>query len=233
MHPHVADIEGQIVTGGARADDHHAAFFAYEGRDRKGALWPGCSNTRSGLLPLPVISQIAAPNLRASLNQAAYSGVLTVGICSPAVEFTAVDHAFSAQPHDKIALAFVTDDTNGIGTDHIGQLHGVRAEPARCPPNQYVLPRFQLMGRVSKEHSIGRGQGQRVTGALFPGLMLRTRHELLALHPGKLAERAIRGFIAPDALGRRVHRITAVAVLVIPIVLVAMDDNLVAQLSSG
>src|SRR5436190_21605778 len=41
--------------------------------------WPGCSNTQSTLLPLPVTSQMAAPNLRASLNQASYSGVPTLG----------------------------------------------------------------------------------------------------------------------------------------------------------
>ena len=41
---------------------------------------PGCSNTMSTLLPLPVVSQIAAPNLRTSLNQALYSSEFTVGI---------------------------------------------------------------------------------------------------------------------------------------------------------
>src|SRR5665213_3650955 len=41
---------------------------------------PGCSNTMSTSLPLPVMSQIALPNLRASFVQASYSGVLTVGI---------------------------------------------------------------------------------------------------------------------------------------------------------
>ncbi|OIQ67350.1 hypothetical protein GALL_510700 [mine drainage metagenome] len=41
---------------------------------------PGCSNTISTLLLLPVISQIALPNLRVSLNHALYSGVFTVGI---------------------------------------------------------------------------------------------------------------------------------------------------------
>src|SRR5262245_51600407 len=40
---------------------------------------PGCSKTKSTLLPLPVISQIEAPNLRDSLNQASYSGVPTLG----------------------------------------------------------------------------------------------------------------------------------------------------------
>src|SRR6185503_11748283 len=41
---------------------------------------PGCSNTMSTSLPLPVMSQIALPNLRASLVQVSYSGVPTVGI---------------------------------------------------------------------------------------------------------------------------------------------------------
>src|SRR5688572_17325729 len=41
---------------------------------------PGCSNTMSTSLPLPVMSQIALPNLRASLVQLSYSGVLTLGI---------------------------------------------------------------------------------------------------------------------------------------------------------
>src|ERR1700712_5732349 len=41
---------------------------------------PGCSNTMSTSLPLPVMSQIALPNLRASFVHASYSGVLTVGI---------------------------------------------------------------------------------------------------------------------------------------------------------
>ena len=89
------------------------------------------------------------------------------------------------------------------------------------------------MGRMSKQHAIGCGQGQRVTGAFLPGLMLRTRHKLLTLHPGKLAERAIGRFIAPYALRRRVHRIAAVAVLVIPIVLIAMHHNLVPNFPPG
>src|SRR5680860_1215078 len=42
---------------------------------------PGCSNTLSTLTPLPVISQIALPKLRASFSQTSYSGVPTVGIC--------------------------------------------------------------------------------------------------------------------------------------------------------
>ncbi len=42
---------------------------------------PGCSNTMSTSLPLPVMSQIALPNLRASLVHSLNSGELTFGSC--------------------------------------------------------------------------------------------------------------------------------------------------------
>ncbi len=48
---------------------------------------PGCSNTKSTLLPLPVVSQIAAPNLRVSLTQPLYSGVPTSGISPQQLKF--------------------------------------------------------------------------------------------------------------------------------------------------
>ena len=31
MHPHIAHIQGQIVTGRPCTDHHHTAFFAHEG----------------------------------------------------------------------------------------------------------------------------------------------------------------------------------------------------------
>src|SRR6056297_1008022 len=40
---------------------------------------PGCSNTMSTFTPLPVVSQIALPNLRTSANHSLYSGVPTLG----------------------------------------------------------------------------------------------------------------------------------------------------------
>src|SRR5210317_918901 len=67
-------------------------------------LSPGCSNTRSGLFPLPVISQIAAPHLRASLNQAAYSGVLTVGICPQQLKSRRLITPFAPSPMTKSRL---------------------------------------------------------------------------------------------------------------------------------
>src|SRR5258706_2414369 len=48
---------------------------------------PGCSNTMSTSLPFPVTSQIALPNLRASLVQVSYSGVPTLGIAPQQLKF--------------------------------------------------------------------------------------------------------------------------------------------------
>src|ERR671918_392205 len=56
------------------------------------------------------------------------------------------------------------------------------------------------------------------------------RHQLARLHPAELGERAVGGFVAPDALARRQHRVAAVAFLVVAVVLVAVDHHLVADL---
>ena len=55
-------------------------------------------------------------------------------------------------------------------------------------------------------------------------------HQLLRLHPRELSKRAVGRFIAPDPLAGGKHRIAAVAFLVIAVILVAVNDNLVADL---
>src|SRR4029079_318203 len=70
---------------------------------------------------------------------------------------------------------------------------------------------------------------ERVAGGLLPGEMLRPLQELAVLNARELGERAVRGFVAPDALRRREHRIAAVTFLVVAVVLIAMDHNLVAN----
>ena len=86
------------------------------------------------------------------------------------------------------------------------------------------------MRLVAEQHAIGGGERQRVAGALLPGQMLGPRHQLAVLHAAELGEGAVRRLVAPDALRRREHRIAAVALLVVAVVLVAMDDDLVADL---
>jgi hypothetical protein len=83
---------------------------------------------------------------------------------------------------------------------------------------------------VAEQHPVGGGQRQRVAGAFFPGQVLGPRHQLLRLHAGELGERAVRRLVAPDPLGGREHRVAAVALLVVAVVLVAVDHDLVADL---
>src|SRR4029453_10916515 len=73
-------------------------------------------------------------------------------------------------------------------------------------------------------------EGERVGGALLPGEMLRALHQLARLHLAELGERAVRRLVAPDTLAGGEHRIAAVALLVVAVVLVTMDDDLVAAL---
>ena len=60
--------------------------------------------------------------------------------------------------------------------------------------------------------------------------MRRLLHQLARLHPAELRERAVRRLIAPDALRGREQRIAAIAVLVVAVVLVTVDDDFVADL---
>src|SRR4029450_9305143 len=71
---------------------------------------------------------------------------------------------------------------------------------------------------------------QRIAGGFLPGEMRRLLHQLARLHAAKLRERAVRRLVAPDALRRREQRVAAIAVLVVAVVLIAVDDDLVADL---
>ena len=104
------------------------------------------------------------------------------------------------------------------------------AKTARSPPDQHVLTRLEIMRRVAKQHPVGGGQRQGVAGAFLPGQMLGARHQLLRLHAGELRKGSVRRLVAPDPLGGRKHRIAPVAFLVVAIILIAMDDDLVADL---
>src|SRR5450759_1197686 len=59
--------------------------------------------------------------------------------------------------------------------------------------------------------------------------MVRLVHQLPRLHAAELRERAVRRLVAPDALRGREQRIAAIAILVVAVVLIAVDDDLVAD----
>jgi hypothetical protein len=83
---------------------------------------------------------------------------------------------------------------------------------------------------MAEQHAVGGGEHQRVAGALLPGEMPRTLHQLAILHAAELGERPVRRLISPDALRRGEHGVAAVALLVVAVILVAVDDDLVADL---
>ena len=152
------------------------------------------------------------------------------GHLAPAVELLAVDDAARAELHDEITLVVFGNHTDGIGAGRRAKLDRHGAEATRCAPNQHIMAGTQNVRAVAKQHAVGGGERQRIAGAFLPGQVLRPLHELAILHTGELRERAVRGFVAPDPLGRREHRVSAVAFLVVAVVLVAVDDDLVADL---
>src|SRR5262249_24962974 len=148
----------------------------------------------------------------------------------PAFEILAVDRAFRAELHDKVALLVFGDYPNGVGASCCAKLDGERAEAAGSTPNEDVMARAKDVRPVPEQHAVSGRHGQRITGALLPGEMEGSRHELAILDAGELGKRAVRGLVAPNALGRREHWIAAIAFLIVAIVLVAVHDNLVANL---
>jgi hypothetical protein len=117
-----------------------------------------------------------------------------------------------------------------VGAGRGDELHGHRADAARRTPHQHVMAGPQDVRTMAEQHAVGGGERQRVAGALFPGEMLRALHQLARLHLAELGERAVRRLVAPDALAGGEHRIPAVALLVVAVVLVTVDDDLVADL---
>src|SRR6476659_10439316 len=89
---------------------------------------------------------------------------------------------------------------------------------------------LQRVRPVAEQHAIGGSEGERGAGVLFPGEMLRPLQELAVLHAGELGKGAVRRLVAPDALRRREHRVAAVTLLIVTVVLIAVDDDLVAHL---
>ena len=83
---------------------------------------------------------------------------------------------------------------------------------------------------MTEQHAIGGRQRQRIAGQLFPGEMRGLGHELARLHAAELRERSVGGLVTPDALRGREQRVAAIALLVVAVVLIAVDDDLVADL---
>ena len=152
-----------------------------------------------------------------------------LGHLAPAVELLAVDDAFGAELPHEIGLIVFGDDADGISPRRCAKLNCHGAEAPRRAPHEHVVARTQHVRTMTEQHAVGGRENERVTGALFPGQMLGALEKLTVLHAGELSERAVRRFIAPDSLRGREHRVAAVALFVVAVVLVTMDDDFVAD----
>ena len=85
------------------------------------------------------------------------------------------------------------------------------------------------MGRMAEQHAIGGCQSEGIAGRFFPSEMFGARHQLARLHTAKLRERSVGRLITPDALAGGKHRIAAIALLVVAVILIAVNDDLVAD----
>src|SRR5580693_1012651 len=83
---------------------------------------------------------------------------------------------------------------------------------------------------MAEQHAVSGGKRERVGRRLLPGEVLGLGHELARLHAAELREGTVGRLVAPDALGRREHRVAAVTLLVVAVVLVAMNDHLIADM---
>jgi hypothetical protein len=83
---------------------------------------------------------------------------------------------------------------------------------------------------MPEQHAVSGREAKGVAGGFFPGEMLRPLDHLAVLHAAKLPEGTIGCLVTPDALRGREHRIAAVAFLVVAVILIAVDDDFVADL---
>src|SRR4051812_17311129 len=149
------------------------------------------------------------------------------GHLAPALEFLAVDRALGAEIEDVFHLRRVRDYRDRVRARGRYQLQPEYTEPAARAPHQHVIAGLERMRRMAEQHAVGGGEGERVAGGFFPGQMRGLRHELARLHAAELRERAVRRLVTPDALRGREQRVAAIAVLVVAVILIAMDDDLV------
>ena len=232
VHPDITRVHGKVISSRPCTNHNHPTAFADKGRDGKSAF--------TGVFKHHVDIHAFSGDIPDCFAKFAHLGepsfiFVTVhrGKLTPTIKVLPVDDPFCAKAFDKFALVLVRNHRNRIGPNRIDQLDGIRSQSAGCPPDQNVLPRLQFMRMMTKQHSIGCCQCQCVASAFFPCQVFRARHQLLSLNIGELRKRPVRCFITPNSLARRQHRIATVAFFIVSVILVAVDDNFIANFPAG
>ena len=229
-HPYVARIEGEIVAGGACAEDNHAAPLRHHARDREGRFTWVFEHHINVIALAGDVSDRAAKAPRALHVSVEALRVIHIGQGAPTIKVPAVNNANCAHAFHIVRFFLARDHGDWLCANCGRHLQREGAKTARSAPNQNMLARPKLVWRLAKHHPIGGCEGQRVTGAFFPCQMLWAGQKLAALDAAELRECAIWRLLAPDALARAHHRIAAIAVGVVAIILVAVHDDFIAEL---
>ena len=178
---------------------------------------PGCSNTISG--SRPTSSRIRLPSRRHSAGSWVCSSVQN---SKPSALRSITCSTPSACSSSARSGLDTTRDRRAAAVEHV--LARVRADAAARAPDQDGLALRHLRAVRAHEHPVARGVGERVDRRLLPGEVRGLRHQLVGLHHGELAEAAVVGLVAPDALVGGEHRVVVRArVLVVDVVAVHGD----------
>ena len=232
VHPDIAGIHGQVVAGGTGAEHDHAAALA----DQCGHGECGLAGVLEHHVDVVALAG-EGPDGLAELARRLEPGVVfrrvDRGHLAPAVELLAVDDTLGAKAHHEVGLVVLGNHADGIAAGGGNELNGHRAEAARGAPHEYVLAGLEGVRAMAEQHAVGGRQRQRVAGSLFPGQVLRARHQLAGLDAAELGEGAVGRLVAPDALRGGEHRVAAVAFFVVAVILVAVNDDLVANLPAS
>ena len=216
VHPEVAVVVLDHESARRRAGDDGAAPRAHEHRRAHGRT------TR--VLEHDV--GIAADELPDPLAEPSPLGRVLGLLVLPELEALglAVDHVLDAQCVEQLGPLGARHDADrrAAAVEHV--LARVRADPAAGAPDEDGLALCHLRAVRAHEHAVAGRVGQRVDRRLLPGEVRRLRHQLVGLHQGELAEPAVVGLVAPDALVGGEHRVVVRArVLVVDVVAVHGD----------
>lgn len=155
-HPHITGVKGEVVSGGASAEDDHAAALRHHAGD-----WER-SFARMLKHHIDVITFAGdVPDGAAKAAAALHIGVEAVRIIhiwqsAPAIEIAAIDNADSAHAGHVLCFFIARDHSDWLGTDGSRQLQRKRAKPACCTPHQNMLAGAKLVWRMAEHHPISR-----------------------------------------------------------------------------
>src|SRR6266853_4044135 len=198
-HPVVAQVQGDVVAGGAGADDDHAAGGADEFRRGQRRLARMLEDDAWACLLAERVPDGLAEGAGALGPVAIGLGVLGVGHGSPVVELRAIDDAGGAVLHAELTLGLVGDDGDRASALGPRDLERHAPEPSRRAPDEHHIAALYRVRRPAHQHPVRSRRAEKKAAGGLPGQALRLGDALVRLGPRELAVAAVVGLVAPDA----------------------------------